>query len=257
MYTTLENTIRKIQKETFAEANSEASTKRAKIKAVPRPDNKRDDETSTRQQEILKKIVDESKDKENEDVENKKHSKKQKNSNVIIDPQIKIESTIQNKFENEGKMVSSQLKSIIQNAEALLRMIENDTNFPKWVQSKITLAQDYIMCAKDYMETEMMDDVYEDSNGSLNEVLKKSDSVGKWISDFVHSKDPKFKGKSRKERIRMALDAYYYKQKNEEAKVNQKETKIDESKLKVKRFAEANKISDSLLEAVKKVLEKK
>jgi hypothetical protein len=45
----------------------------------------------------------------------------------------------------------------------------------------------------------------------LDEVLKKSDSTDKWISDFVHSKDPKFAGKSKKERIQMALGAKYAK----------------------------------------------
>ena len=50
----------------------------------------------------------------------------------------------------------------------------------------------------------------------LEEVLKKSDPAGKWVSDFVHSKDPKFAGKSKKERMKMALGAYYGKQRNEE-----------------------------------------
>lgn len=43
----------------------------------------------------------------------------------------------------------------------------------------------------------------------LTEVLKSSDPASKWISDFVHSDNPKFKGKNKKERIRMALGAKY------------------------------------------------
>jgi len=43
----------------------------------------------------------------------------------------------------------------------------------------------------------------------LEEVLKVSDGAGKWISDFVHSENPKFAGKSKKERQQMALGAYY------------------------------------------------
>lgn len=50
----------------------------------------------------------------------------------------------------------------------------------------------------------------------LEEVLKKSDPAGTWVKDFVHSKDPKFAGKSKKERMKMALGAYYAKQRNEE-----------------------------------------
>lgn len=49
----------------------------------------------------------------------------------------------------------------------------------------------------------------------LDEVLKSSDPASKWISDFVHSKNPKFKGKSKKERIQMALGAKYAKMREE------------------------------------------
>ena len=49
----------------------------------------------------------------------------------------------------------------------------------------------------------------------INEVLSKDATAGDWIHDFIHSDNPKFKGKSRKERQRMALGAYYAKQ-NEE-----------------------------------------
>ena len=44
---------------------------------------------------------------------------------------------------------------------------------------------------------------------SLDEKLTKSMSPADVISDFVHSDDPKFKGKSKKERMKMALGAYY------------------------------------------------
>ena len=50
----------------------------------------------------------------------------------------------------------------------------------------------------------------------IEEALKKADPAGKWISDFVHSDDPKFKGKSPEKRKQMALAAYYAKQRNEE-----------------------------------------
>ena len=50
----------------------------------------------------------------------------------------------------------------------------------------------------------------------LQEVLGKSDDAGKWISDFVHSDNPKFAGKSKEKRKQMALAAYYSAQRNEE-----------------------------------------
>lgn len=51
---------------------------------------------------------------------------------------------------------------------------------------------------------------------ALQEVLNKDAASADWIHDFVHSENPKFEGKSKKERIRMALGAYYAKQRNEE-----------------------------------------
>jgi hypothetical protein len=50
----------------------------------------------------------------------------------------------------------------------------------------------------------------------VQEVLSKDASAGQWIHDFVHSDNPKFAGKSKAERKKQALAAYYAKQKNEE-----------------------------------------
>jgi hypothetical protein len=52
----------------------------------------------------------------------------------------------------------------------------------------------------------------------IEEKLTASDPASKWISDFVASDNPKFAGKSKKERIQQALGAYYAakREKNEE-----------------------------------------
>lgn len=55
----------------------------------------------------------------------------------------------------EGEMAMSQLKGIMQHAQKLHDMMKPDTDLPEWVQSKITLAYDYIQTATDYMSTEM------------------------------------------------------------------------------------------------------
>jgi hypothetical protein len=56
----------------------------------------------------------------------------------------------------------------------------------------------------------------------LMEKLRASDPTGKWVSDFVHSDNPKFAGKSKKERIRMALGASYAaKRQNEESEIDE------------------------------------
>lgn len=52
----------------------------------------------------------------------------------------------------------------------------------------------------------------------IEEKLTAADPASSWISDFVNSDNPKFAGKSKKERMNMALGAYYAKKrkKNEE-----------------------------------------
>ena len=47
------------------------------------------------------------------------------------------------------------------------------------------------------------------SESYITEVLKPSDSLEKWIKDFLKSDDPRFDGKSKKKRIEMATAAYY------------------------------------------------
>ena len=59
----------------------------------------------------------------------------------------------------EGEMAMSQLKGILMHAKELHNMLEPATDLPEWVQSKITLAYDYIQTAADYMSTEMSEAV--------------------------------------------------------------------------------------------------
>jgi hypothetical protein len=58
-------------------------------------------------------------------------------------------------YDYEGDMAMSQLKSVIANAQKLHDMLKPDTNLPEWVQSKITLAEDYIVTATNYMDGEL------------------------------------------------------------------------------------------------------
>jgi hypothetical protein len=58
-------------------------------------------------------------------------------------------------YDYEGDMAMGQLKSIIANSQRMHDMLSDDTNLPEWVQSKITLAEDYISTASNYMQGEM------------------------------------------------------------------------------------------------------
>ena len=57
-------------------------------------------------------------------------------------------------YDYEGDMAKSQLRSIIANAQSVHDMLDDNTNMAEWVQSKITLAADYITTVKDYITSE-------------------------------------------------------------------------------------------------------
>jgi hypothetical protein len=61
-------------------------------------------------------------------------------------------------YDYEGDMSKSQLRSIIANAQQVHDMLEDNTNMAEWVQSKITLAADYISTVADYMQGEVKEE---------------------------------------------------------------------------------------------------
>ena len=65
------------------------------------------------------------------------------------------EAKDESEYGYEGDMAISQLKSISRHAEHFMGMLKPDTDLPEWVQSKITLAADYISTAHDYMMSEV------------------------------------------------------------------------------------------------------
>lgn len=54
--------------------------------------------------------------------------------------------------EAESKMMQYQLKNIIEKAEELIQLIEGMERVEDWMQSKVTLADDYISTLRDYMK---------------------------------------------------------------------------------------------------------
>lgn len=68
-------------------------------------------------------------------------------------------------------------------------------------------------------DVEIIDEIQnlneEQIDAIITEELTKSSKVGEWINDFVNSDNPKFDGKSKEQRKKMALAAYYAKQQNE------------------------------------------
>jgi hypothetical protein len=56
-------------------------------------------------------------------------------------------------YDYEGQMARTQLQTILRNSKDLVDMLSDDENMPEWVQSKITLAQDYISSVRDYLQS--------------------------------------------------------------------------------------------------------
>jgi len=56
-------------------------------------------------------------------------------------------------YDYEGDMAKTQLKGVIRNAQELHDLLQPADNLPEWVQSKITLAADYIQTSADYMKS--------------------------------------------------------------------------------------------------------
>jgi hypothetical protein len=68
------------------------------------------------------------------------------------------DKTDEEEYDYEGDMAKSQLRSIITNSKRIHDMLDDDTNLPEWVQSKITLAEDYISTASNYLQSEMTEE---------------------------------------------------------------------------------------------------
>lgn len=80
----------------------------------------------------------------------------------------------------EGDMAMSQLKSVITNAQKLHDMLKPDTDLPEWVQLKITLAEDYIVTAANYMNGELDEAAIAEEVGQTEEGYR-----GPWPKEWT------------------------------------------------------------------------
>lgn len=75
---------------------------------------------------------------------------------------VKTEAKDPGEYDYEGEMAKVQLRAMIDQAEDLVEMFEDNENLPEWVQNKITKASDYIKDVYSYMEGQEEDDEEED-----------------------------------------------------------------------------------------------
>jgi hypothetical protein len=85
----------------------------------------------------------------------------------------------------EGDMALNQLSTLIRCAEMIKDTLKPDTDLPEWVQSKITLASDYIVTAADYLHSELEEGYYEKPASAYR---RKGDEIGGGSSKAVSVK---------------------------------------------------------------------
>ena len=85
------------------------------------------------------------------------------------------EAKEESEYDYEGDMARGQLQSIINNAQRVHDMLKDKDNLPEWVQSKITLAEDYISTVANYMMSELDEAM---SGGYYTSFHKETGKIG-------------------------------------------------------------------------------
>ena len=73
----------------------------------------------------------------------------------IIKEEMEMHQQYLEQPDEEGNMAKQQLEHIAAYASELAGLLDDNTQLEGWVQSKITLAQDYISKVKHYLEDEL------------------------------------------------------------------------------------------------------
>ena len=73
----------------------------------------------------------------------------------IIKEEMELQDQYMDHVDNEGNMARRQLEQLAEYSMEFAGMLEDNTQLEAWVQSKITLAQDYISKVKHYLEDEL------------------------------------------------------------------------------------------------------
>ncbi|MDA7494545.1 hypothetical protein N8467_00605 [bacterium] len=76
----------------------------------------------------------------------------------------------------EGEMVKDQLCHIAQYAIAIAGALEDDQELEGWVQSKITLAKDYVSKVRHYLENELHVEMPTPSKEEIYQLVNKDEA---------------------------------------------------------------------------------
>lgn len=104
-------------------------------------------------------------------------------SKSMAKQRLATEAKEKTEYDYEGDMARGQLQSIISNAQRVHDMLEDDTNIAEWVQSKITLAEDYISTVANYMMSEL------DESVDLNEASSAAVRMQRALDKIKQSRE--------------------------------------------------------------------
>ena len=84
-----------------------------------------------------------------------------------------VEANDPGEYDQEGDMAMTQLRSIIHHAQQLHDQLDANDNLPEWVQNKITLSQDYMQTAHDYMYSQRNEEAVQEKRGLWDNIHAK------------------------------------------------------------------------------------
>jgi len=133
--------------------------------------------------------------------------------------------------EKEGKMAKFDAKEIAEDAVAVFKMIDEESDLPEWLEAKITKAADYMNSVKDYLTHHMQVNdgkkIKEGSQKDINNLALYIIDLRNMLGQAKLSKNPK--AKSYIKLIQQDLkDA-----RNKMAKLRNENESIDEAKFRV------------------------
>ena len=123
-----------------------------------------------------------------------------------------IPITDRGEYDNEGNEVKGDMHTVIRHATELEKHLRDQENLPTWVIEKIGQIKGMMASVSDYILSQHERGAEHETGEEgirIAEKITKNTPTGDVIHDFVHSKNPKFAGKSKKERINQALGASY------------------------------------------------
>jgi hypothetical protein len=85
---------------------------------------------------------------------------------------VRSEEKEDTEYNYEGDMTRGQLRSIIANAQRVHDMLKDNDNLPEWVQSKVTLAEDYISTVSNYLASEVNEEVIDEADSARLRMAK-------------------------------------------------------------------------------------